>query len=44
MKLKIGTKEKPMLLKTPPLSSEYTMHVEEKGGEEILVCTVGKTI
>ncbi len=38
---KIGTKENPLLLKTPPLSSEYTMHVNE---EEILVCTVGKTI
>ncbi len=44
MNYKIGTKEKPLLLKTPPLSSEYTMHVEEKNGEEILVCTVGKTI
>lgn len=28
----IGTKEKPMALKTPPLSSEYTMHVEQKDG------------
>ncbi len=44
MNYKIGTKEKPLLLKTPPLSSEYTMHVEEKNGEEILICTVGKTI
>jgi hypothetical protein len=44
MKYKIGSKEQPMLLKTPPLSSEYTMHVEEKNGEEILVCTVGKTV
>ncbi|MDB4920831.1 MAG: hypothetical protein JWQ54_2814 [Mucilaginibacter sp.] len=33
-----------MLLKTPPLSSEYTMHVDEKDGKEVLVCTVGKTI
>lgn len=33
-----------MTLQTPPLSSEYTMHVEEKNGTEILVCTVGKTI
>ncbi len=41
---KIGTKEKPLLLKTPPLSSEYTMHTEVKEGKEILVCTVGKTI
>jgi hypothetical protein len=44
MKNKIGTKEKPMSLKTPPLSSDYTMHTEEKDGKEILVCTVGKTV
>ena len=41
---KIGTKEKPLQLKTPPLTSDYTMHVEEKDGKEILVCTVGKTV
>ena len=40
----IGTKENPLTLKTPPLSSEYTMHVDEKDGVDILVCTVGKTI
>ncbi|MEO8472568.1 MAG: DUF6855 family protein [Chryseolinea sp.] len=44
MKYKIGTKEKPMALKTPPLSSDYTMHADEKDGKEILVCTVGKTV
>ncbi len=44
MKNKIGTKDNPMLLKTPPLSSEYTMHVDEKDGKEILVCSVGKTV
>ena len=44
MKNKIGTKEKPLALKTPPLSSEYTMHLDEKDGKEILVCTVGKTV
>lgn len=33
-----------MKLKTPPLSSEFTMHVEEKDGIEVLVCTVGKTV
>lgn len=44
MKEKIGTKENPVLLKTPPLSSEFTMHVDEKDGKEILVCTVGKTV
>lgn len=41
---KIGTKENPLKLKTPPLSSEFTMHVDEKEGKEILVCTVGKTV
>ena len=44
MKHKIGTKDKPMALKTPPLSSDYTMHSYEKDGKAILVCTVGKTI
>jgi hypothetical protein len=44
MKDKIRTKETPMQLKTPPLSSEYTMHVDEKDGKEVLVCTVGKTV
>ena len=44
MKNKIGTKEKPLALKTPPLTSEYTMHVDEKDGKEVLVCTVGKTV
>lgn len=43
-KEKIGTKDNPLKLKTPPGSSEYTMHVDEKDGKEILVCTVGKTI
>ncbi len=43
-KEKIGTKDNPLILKTPPLSSEYKMHVDEKDGKEILVCTVGKTI
>ncbi len=44
MKNKIGTKEKPTALKTPPLSSEFTMHADEKDGKDILVCTVGKTV
>jgi hypothetical protein len=44
MNHEIGSKENPMHLKTPPLTSEYTMHVEEKNGQEILVCTVGKTV
>jgi hypothetical protein len=44
MKYKIGPKDKPLHLKTPPGTSEYTMHIEEKDGKEILVCTVGKTV
>lgn len=44
MKYKIGTKENPMTLKTPPLTSEYTMHVDQKDGKDVLVCTVGKTV
>ncbi|MCB0534782.1 MAG: hypothetical protein KDC61_05870 [Saprospiraceae bacterium] len=44
LKNKIGTKENPTVLKTPPQTSEYTMHVEEKDGKEILVCTVGSTV
>jgi hypothetical protein len=38
------TKEKPWALKTPPGSAEYTMHVDEKDGVKVLVCTVGKTV
>lgn len=44
MKEKIGTKENPTKLKTPPGTSEYTMHVDQKDGKDILVCTVGKTV
>ena len=39
-----GTKEEPWRLQTPPLSSEFTMHMDEKDGLEIIVCTVGKTV
>ena len=38
------TKENPWQLKTPPGTSGYTMHVEEKDGKRVLVCTVGKTV
>jgi hypothetical protein len=44
MSHKIGTKDKPMVLKTPPLTSDYTMHVDQKDGNDILVCIVGKTV
>lgn len=29
---KIGTKDKPLELKTPPGTASYTMHVDEKDG------------
>jgi hypothetical protein len=38
------TKENPWRLKTPPGTSEYTMHVDQKDGKVVLVCTVGKTV
>jgi hypothetical protein len=44
MSYTIGTKENPMVLNTPPLTSEYTMHVDQKDGQDVLVCTVGKTV
>jgi len=44
MAYNIGTVNNPMVLKTPPLTSEYTMHIMEKEGKEVLVCTVGKTV
>jgi hypothetical protein len=44
MKEKIGTKASPMALKTPPLTSDYTMHADVKDGKDILVCTVGSTV
>jgi hypothetical protein len=40
----IGKKENPLVLKTPPLTSDFTMHVEEKDGKEVLVCTVKTTV
>ena len=39
-----GTPEDPWRLKTPPLSSEYTIHRDVRDGVDILVCTVGKTV
>ena len=37
-------KTNPWNLKTPPGTAEFTMHVDEKDGVKILVCTVGKTV
>ena len=38
------TKDNPWSLKTPPGTSEYSMHIEVKEGKEVIVCTVGKTV
>ncbi len=38
------TKDNPWKLHTAPGTSDYTMHIEEKEGKEVLVCTVGKTV
>jgi hypothetical protein len=39
-----GTKENPWKLKTPPDTSSYEMYKDVKDGQEIIVCTVGKTV
>ena len=39
-----GTVDDPWQLKTPPLSSSYTMHRDTRDGVEVIVCTVGKTV
>jgi hypothetical protein len=33
-----------LTLKTPPGTAEYTMHVDQKDGVKVLVCTVGTTV
>ncbi len=37
-----GTSEHPWVLKTPPLTSEFTMHKATIDGVDVLVCTVAK--
>jgi hypothetical protein len=37
------TKDNPRVLRTPPGTSEYTMHLDERDGVRVLVCTVGTT-
>ena len=37
-------KDNPCKLKTPPGTSDYTMHTDAKDGVPILVCTVGNTV
>lgn len=43
-KSQLGFKESPIILRTPPKTSEYSIHLEEKDGEPVIVCTVGKTV
>ena len=38
------TKANPWQLKTAPGTSDYTMHIEERDGVQVLACTVGKTV
>jgi len=38
-----GTKDDPWQLKTPPLTSEYEMYLDERDGRKVIVCAVGKT-
>jgi len=43
-KAKIGTKENPWKLKTPPGTSEYEMYRDETADPPVLVCMVGTTV
>lgn len=38
-----GTADDPWLLKTPPLSSEYTLYQDDEAEPALLVCQVGST-
>jgi hypothetical protein len=44
MKYIFGSEEQPMILKTPTLSSEYSLYTDIKKGKEILVCKIGRSI
>lgn len=39
-----GTALDPWQLKTPPLTSDFTMHGDVRDGRDVLVSTVGKTV
>ena len=43
-KAKLGSKENPWKLKTPPGTSEYEMYRDETADTPVLVCTVGTTV
>ena len=44
MTIETGGPDAPWVLKTPPLTSDFTMHRDTRDGREVLVCTVGKTV
>jgi hypothetical protein len=44
MTTETGAPDAPWLLKTPPLTSDFTMHRDTRDGREVLVCTVGQTV
>ena len=39
-----GAPASPWRLKTPPLTSDFTIHRDVRDGVDVLVCTVGKTV
>jgi hypothetical protein len=39
-----GTPDDPWVLRTPPLTSEYTMHRDVRNSIDVIVCTVGTTV
>ncbi len=39
-----GAPGDPWRLQTPPLTSDFTMHRDQRDGRDVLVCTVGKTV
>jgi hypothetical protein len=44
MTILTNTKANPLVLKTPPGTSEYTMYADVKEGVRVIVCTVGSTV
>jgi hypothetical protein len=39
-----GSESDPWVLKTPPGTSDYTMHRDIRDDKAVIVCTVGKTV
>jgi hypothetical protein len=43
MEIEQRTADNPWKLKTPPLSSDYEMYIDQLDGTKVIVCMVGKT-